>query len=708
MAKRRRRKQKNRNRAIGQNRPVQQRAPADGAQQPAPQAAPEPETLAQKPAPGSSAPTSEPPAADPSAPGADASAGQADSAMTAREPPTPAPATATSAMVEAQDKPGWAVTPYRPPAVTRAKTRMQLGDWEKLAELDGNEVIGGAPVTELQLMAAVGHLQKGGENARDRARALLLEAMDTGADRKQIARMLIAGASNTLGRLAALTGRSDQKVLEHFRSAISISDPEADVDLMLHPMAARQLGRLATDTGSKSLQEMAQRVAMSVAFAESDGAEETQPKKSNAAPAALAAPEQEAPPALSIPVQVTVDGVDYETRLVPNHSEACALSDGVLSYDLPGNTPCYLVTNAAGNFESAASFHRIPLKANTAYEISGAIPHGTEQHPAFWLFEYTGGKKVAAYSYPAQGERYAGHFRTGSKPEVVNLALRVAGTGQFPLLGWKFTLRSGTDVEIAETLSAQLSKLGGQLKETLTQHQDRHAKQSMAQLESFIRLQRYLGDDFMLPEMHGWVISPDFGVLLIQLLERTQYDAIVEFGSGVSTLIVARSLQKQQQRSVHQTVPFVSFDHLENYATQTRDQLRTAGVSEFATVECTPLQPMVVPGKGEFLYYNCQQSLRALAKNLTAQRPRVLILVDGPPAKTGPLARYPALHCLLEAMKPGVSLDFLLDDYIREDERKIAAAWEADLQRLGRTFTKEEFRKMEKQACLLSVDSQNP
>lgn len=677
MAKRRRRKQKNLNRAIGQSRPVQQRAPADGVQQPAPQAAPEPETLAQEPAPASSAPTSEPPAA------------------------------AKPAMAEARDKPGWAVTPYRPPTVARAKTRMQLGDWEQLAEIDGNEVIGGTPVTELQLMAAVGHLQKGGESAHNRARTLLHEAMDTGADRKQIARMLIASASNTLGRLAALTGRSDQKVLEHFRSAISISDPEADVDLMLHPMAARQLGQLAMDTGSKNIQEMAQRAALSVAFAESDIAGETEPKESTPTSIALAAPEEREPSAISIPVRVTVDGVDYETLLVPNHSEACVLADGFLSYALPGNTPCYLVTNAAGNFESAASFHRIPLKANTAYEISCVIPHCTEQYPTLWLFEYTGGEKVASHSYSAQGERYAGRFRTGFNPEVVNLGLRAAGTGQFPASGWRFVLRSGIDVEITETLSAQLGKLGGQLKEALTQQQDRHTKQSMTQLESFIRLQRYLGDEFMLPAMHGWAISPDFGVLLIQLLERTAYDAIVEFGSGVSTLIVARSLQKQQQSSVHQMVPFLSFDHLDHYAAQARNQLSATGLSEFATVECTPVQPMAVPGLGEVPYYSCQQSLRNLAKNLTAQHPRVLVVVDGPPAKTGPLARYPALHCLLDAMGSETSLDFLLDDYVREDERKIVAAWEANLQRLGRTFTKEEFCEMEKQACLLSVDSQD-
>ena len=611
-------------------------------------------------------------------------------------------------MVEVNDKPDWEVTPYRPPTVTRAKTRMQLGEWEQLAELDGNEVISGAPVTELQLMAAIGHLQKGGESARDRARTLLLEAMDAGADRKQIARMLIAGASNTLGRLAALTGRSDQKVLEHFRSAISISDPEADVDLMLHPMAARQLGRLATKTGSKSIQEMAQRAALGMAFSESETEDQTEQQENISPPTALAAPEQGQPPALSIPARVIVDGVDYQTRLVPNRNEACALADGILTYELPSNTPCYLVTNAAGDFESAASFHRITLKPNTAYEISAGIPRGTEHCPTFWLFEYTGGKKVASHSYPAQGERYSGHFRTGSNPEAVNVGLRVGGTGQLPASGWTFTLRSGTDVEIAETLSAQLTKLGDQLEETLTKNQDNHARQGMAQLESFIRLQNYLGDDFMLPEMHGWAVSPDFGVLLIQLLERTRYDAVVEFGSGVSTLIIARILQKQQQRAVKDKVPFVSFDHLEQYAAQTRNQLQATGVSEFATVEWTPLQPIAVPGQGEFSYYSCQQSLRHLAKNLTSQHPRILVLVDGPPGKTGPRARYPALHCLLDAMEREAAIDFLLDDYFREDERKIAAAWEADLQRLRRTFTKQEFRKMEKQACLLSIASRNP
>ncbi|NDY96287.1 hypothetical protein [Wenzhouxiangella limi] len=154
------------------------------------------------------------------------------------------------------------LVPYNPRLLNRSRLQLQLGDWEKLADLDDHELQHNPAAAELQLLAAAGHLQKGGEHARSRARALLDRAIGAGMDSESVARILIGGASNTLGRIAALTHRPDQKVMNHFRSAIALAAPDADIDLVLKPTATRQLISLAEASGSSVIWEMAQYAAM--------------------------------------------------------------------------------------------------------------------------------------------------------------------------------------------------------------------------------------------------------------------------------------------------------------------------------------------------------------------------------------------------------------------------------------------------------------
>lgn len=155
---------------------------------------------------------------------------------------------------------------YNPRLLNRSRMQLQFGDWQKLADIDGHELEHNPAAAELQLLAAAGHLQKGGEKAIGRARTLINSAIEAGLARESVARILIAGVGNTLGRIAALTGHSDGRVLRCFHTALSVSDPAADMELMLHPMAARQLMTLAAETGSHSVKKTAQRVAADMVY----------------------------------------------------------------------------------------------------------------------------------------------------------------------------------------------------------------------------------------------------------------------------------------------------------------------------------------------------------------------------------------------------------------------------------------------------------
>lgn len=229
------------------------------------------------------------------------------------------------------------------------------------------------------------------------------------------------------------------------------------------------------------------------------------------------------------------------------------------------------------------------------------------------------------------------------------------------------------------------------------------------QIESFIGLQSYLATG-ELPdiniERHNWPVSPDFALCLIELIECNDYDLIVEFGSGLSTSIIAKAITRKAARwQDKKPVDFVSFDHLEHYYEQTHTRLEQAGLIHAVQLVLAPLQDWQALDGNTQPYYSCQTTLAALGKKHAAAGQRILVIVDGPPAATGKHARYPAGPLMLEHFA-GAHIDLLLDDYIREDEKEIAQRWQADIAAAGFSQTTTE-RRLEKDACLIRVQGAN-
>jgi len=285
---------------------------------------------------------------------------------------------------------------------------------------------------------------------------------------------------------------------------------------------------------------------------------------------------------------------------------------------------------------------------------------------------------------------------------------------------WQVPTQQPTQIavdEITQTLAQQKTDLDAQLKKQadelirMRKFLDSSLKKEVAnaakQIEAAIGLQSYFatGD---LPninvERHSWPISPDFALYLISLLETNDYDVIIEFGSGISTTIIAKTLAKMAARRQQKLpVAVLSFDHLEQYYNQTLAQLRQADLAESVQLVLAPLQPYTAPNGNTYPYYACQEALAALARGHTAAGSRVLVVVDGPPAATGKHARYPAAPCVLAAFK-GAQIDFLLDDYIRDDEKEIAVLWQElfTANQVPHTTTT---RQLEKDACLIRTSA---
>jgi predicted O-methyltransferase YrrM len=180
--------------------------------------------------------------------------------------------------------------------------------------------------------------------------------------------------------------------------------------------------------------------------------------------------------------------------------------------------------------------------------------------------------------------------------------------------------------------------------------------ESHARKRTMERLVARLGwttDD--LPTPDGWAGSPDLLAALADHVFAHKPRTVVEFGSGLSTLVLARALALAGGGQL------VSYDHLDGFAELTRRRLATLGLE--AEVHVAPLSPAAPHGyPGE--WYDAA----GLPERID------LLLIDGPPDwLAGGGARGAAGPTLFHRLSPGGTV--LLDDADRDGEREVAARW---------------------------------
>jgi hypothetical protein len=174
--------------------------------------------------------------------------------------------------------------------------------------------------------------------------------------------------------------------------------------------------------------------------------------------------------------------------------------------------------------------------------------------------------------------------------------------------------------------------------------------------------------------MRGWPISPDFGMALADVLDAAPYGLVVEFGSGVSTFMLAALLGKPG--AYPDLLSHVALEHLEQYQQQTLQWLSRLPDLKRTQVWHCPLAPQQPDGESgaTYSYYDCLDRLRQHLQGLPKPVSKVLALVDGPPGGTGRWARYPAVPTLMQLL-PEADLHILLDDHKRPDEKETGQAW---------------------------------
>lgn len=197
------------------------------------------------------------------------------------------------------------------------------------------------------------------------------------------------------------------------------------------------------------------------------------------------------------------------------------------------------------------------------------------------------------------------------------------------------------------------------LKEDLNQTKA-ETEQLFRQIQALLAIEKLLRLPKALPPMRGWAGSPDFLLRTAEEIFSRTPKIVMECSSGVSTLISARALQITGKGHVF------SLEHDPVYAEKTRQLLHDHGLKEWATVLDSPLRETDVSSTPWY-------SLEAIPSSLQLID---ILVVDGPPGTTGPLARYPALPLLHSRLNDSALI--IVDDAARDDEQAMLSRWQQE------------------------------
>ena len=157
-----------------------------------------------------------------------------------------------------------------------------------------------------------------------------------------------------------------------------------------------------------------------------------------------------------------------------------------------------------------------------------------------------------------------------------------------------------------------------------------------------------------IPPTRSWAASPDLLMTLVESVRGNKPELIIELGSGISTLMMAKSLPAGSKTKI------ISFDHSAEFAQITRDLLEQHSITG-VEIRVAPLEQ-----------YDSQRTW--YSKKAFADISNIdLLVVDGPPGSKDPQARSGARLEL--ASKLSARATVIIDDADRDGEHAMAQAF---------------------------------
>jgi predicted O-methyltransferase YrrM len=170
-----------------------------------------------------------------------------------------------------------------------------------------------------------------------------------------------------------------------------------------------------------------------------------------------------------------------------------------------------------------------------------------------------------------------------------------------------------------------------------------------------------LNQPYPMPFGGSWALTPDAAAILAREIAIRRPNTIVELGSGVSTLMVGRLLQRMGCGRL------ISLDHDPSWAEETRRHISANGLQNYVEVLDAPLARQQFDGK-DFDWYQIPAQLRNVQQI-------DMLTVDGPPQTVDPtvLARYPALPAFASQLSKQAVI--FIDDAKRVTEQAMVQKW---------------------------------
>jgi predicted O-methyltransferase YrrM len=170
---------------------------------------------------------------------------------------------------------------------------------------------------------------------------------------------------------------------------------------------------------------------------------------------------------------------------------------------------------------------------------------------------------------------------------------------------------------------------------------------SFRQTEAYFQLLNLLEFKAPVPPTRGWASSPDLLLTIAEVIMKKKPALVVELGSGVSTLVSAKSGARK----------VVSLDNSEEFGGKTRELIK-AHKARGVEIRIAPLQPYA--NGSDWYDISTIKDLRKID----------VLIIDGPPGYNNPEARYPALKEFIEKLSKDAVV--IIDDVNRQGERKLA------------------------------------
>jgi Methyltransferase domain len=188
---------------------------------------------------------------------------------------------------------------------------------------------------------------------------------------------------------------------------------------------------------------------------------------------------------------------------------------------------------------------------------------------------------------------------------------------------------------------------------------DRDRKRLVGQVDGIVALYSIFKPSLPFPPFGGWAIAGDLARRYVSTVLDTRPSAVIEVGSGLSTILCAMALELNGGEG-----KVYALEHEEHWMALTMKALAQQGVLHRAKILHAPLVETKIESE-QWMWYD----LEAIVLPDRAE----ILLVDGPPQSTGDLARYPALPLLIDRLSSDAMI--FLDDGIRPDEQRVLERW---------------------------------